>query len=240
VKTGPLHRQVLYVIHEGDPVGEMVSSILVAFSYLDKDSPGSHRSRSLSLAAEDLKSAASQFRRLHSKQLQHTFQVLFLILSLSLLKVNYNLFYVMSSGFTQCNGEHGERLLYKQRGGDTVEIDKIITGRKRPSTRRARTGKRDTAAAGSSSWLSLGAASRFASNVLRNVRHNLADPPPPRHTLASLPQKPMEPLLHRRSYKVLFVFLRFVEIAFNLRLSFPEIIVEIHVITITGRTVRFA
>ena len=45
-----------------------------------------------SLAAEDLKSAASQFRRLHSKQLQHTFQVLFLILSLSLLKVNYNLF----------------------------------------------------------------------------------------------------------------------------------------------------
>ncbi|CAN7113355.1 unnamed protein product, partial [Brassica rapa subsp. narinosa] len=47
----------------------------------------------LSLAAEDLKSAASQFRRLHIKQLQHTFQ---------------------------CNGEHGERLLYKQRGGDTV------------------------------------------------------------------------------------------------------------------------
>ncbi|WZZ11714.1 hypothetical protein YC2023_097635 [Brassica napus] len=29
-----------------------------------------------SLAAEDLKSAASQFRRLHSKQLQHTFQAL--------------------------------------------------------------------------------------------------------------------------------------------------------------------
>ncbi|KAG5391291.1 hypothetical protein IGI04_032832 [Brassica rapa subsp. trilocularis] len=107
-----------------------------------------------SLAAEDLKSAASQFRRLHSKQLQHTFQ----------------------------------------------EIGKIITGRKRPSTRRARTGKRDTAAAGSSSSLSLEAASRFASNVLRKVRHNLADPPP-RHTIASLPQKPMEPLLHRRSYK---------------------------------------
>ncbi|KAH0854097.1 LOW QUALITY PROTEIN: hypothetical protein HID58_092602 [Brassica napus] len=209
VKTGPLHRQVLYVILKEILLGKWCvyerkaykSSILVAFSYLDKDSPGSHRSRSLSLAAEDLKSAASQFRRLHSKQLQHTFQVLFLILSLSLLKVNYNLFFVMSSGFTQCNGEHGERLLYKQRGGDTVEIDKIITGRKRPSTRRARTGKRDTAAAGSSSWLSLGAASRFASNVLRNVRHNLADPPPPRHTLASLPQKPMEPLLHRRSYK---------------------------------------
>ncbi|CAN6993086.1 unnamed protein product, partial [Brassica rapa subsp. trilocularis] len=128
-----------------------------------------------SLAAEDLKSAASQFRRLHSKQLQHTFQ---------------------------CNGEHGERLLYKQRGGDTVVGNwQNHYRKKRPSRRRARTGKRDTAAAGSSSSLSLGAASRFASNVLRNVRHNLADPPPPRHTLASLPQKPMEPLLHRRSYK---------------------------------------
>ncbi|CAF2262668.1 unnamed protein product [Brassica rapa] len=101
VKTGPLHRQVLYVIHEGDPVGEMV--FVMRGKLINPQSwshfPISTRTvqaltevEAFSLAAEDLKSAASQFRRLHSKQLQHTFQVLFLILSLSLLKVNYNLF----------------------------------------------------------------------------------------------------------------------------------------------------
>uniref|UniRef100_M4FI58 Cyclic nucleotide-binding domain-containing protein n=1 Tax=Brassica campestris TaxID=3711 RepID=M4FI58_BRACM len=101
VKTGPLHRQELYVIREGDPVGEMV--FVMRGKLLNPQSwshfPISTRTvqaltevEAFSLAAEDLKSAASQFRRLHNKQLQHTFQVLFLILSLSLLKVNYNLF----------------------------------------------------------------------------------------------------------------------------------------------------
>ncbi|KAH0850049.1 LOW QUALITY PROTEIN: hypothetical protein HID58_095825, partial [Brassica napus] len=212
VKTGPLHRQELYVIREGDPVGEMASDFcgdhLLTWA-LDPQCwshfPISTRTvqaltkvEALSLAAEDLKSAASQFRRLHIKQLQHTFQVLFLILSLSLLKVNYNLFL--------CNVVRLYSVQWRTWGASFVQAAwRRHCRRKKPSTRRARTGKRDTAAAGSSSSLSLGAASRFASNVLRNVRHNLADPPPPRHTLASLPQKPMEPLLHRRSYKV-FIF----------------------------------
>uniref|UniRef100_A0A1J3JZY7 Putative cyclic nucleotide-gated ion channel 10 n=1 Tax=Noccaea caerulescens TaxID=107243 RepID=A0A1J3JZY7_NOCCA len=129
------------------------------------------------LAADDLKSVASQFRRLHSKQLQHTFKFY---------SVQWR---TWGASFIQAAWRrHCRRKLAKSLRDEEDRLRDAIASQDRERER-----KRDAEAA--SSTLSLGAtlyASRFASNALHNLRHNISNLPP-RYTLPLLPQKPTEP-----------------------------------------------
>uniref|UniRef100_A0A1J3FLG3 Putative cyclic nucleotide-gated ion channel 10 n=1 Tax=Noccaea caerulescens TaxID=107243 RepID=A0A1J3FLG3_NOCCA len=129
------------------------------------------------LAADDLKSVASQFRRLHSKQLQHTFKFY---------SVQWR---TWGASFIQAAWRrHCRRKLAKSLRDEEDRLRDAIASQDRERGR-----KRDAEAA--SSTLSLGAtlyASRFASNALHNLRHNISNLPP-RYTLPLLPQKPTEP-----------------------------------------------
>ncbi|XP_010462522.1 PREDICTED: probable cyclic nucleotide-gated ion channel 10 isoform X2 [Camelina sativa] len=122
------------------------------------------------LMAEDLKSVASQFRRLHSKQLQHTFRFY------SVQWRTWSVSFIQAAWRRYCR----KKLAKSLRDEEERLRDAL-----------AREGDGATA----SSSLSLGAAlyaSRFASNALHNLRHNYSNLPP-RYTLPLLPQKPTEP-----------------------------------------------
>ncbi|CAH2069274.1 unnamed protein product [Thlaspi arvense] len=112
------------------------------------------------LAADDLKLVASQFRRLHSKQLQHTFR---------LYSVQWR---TWGASFIQAAWRrHCRRKLARSLTEEEDRFRDVIA-------------KRERDAASSSSLVATLYASRFASNALRNLRHN---------NLPLLPPKPSEP-----------------------------------------------
>ncbi|KAG7595497.1 IQ motif EF-hand binding site [Arabidopsis suecica] len=125
------------------------------------------------LTAEDLKSVASQFRRLHSKQLQHTFRFY------SVQWRTWSVSFIQAAWRRYCR-----RKLAKSLRDEEERLREALASQ-----------DKERNAATASSSLSLGGAlyaSRFASNALHNLRHNLSNLPP-RYTLPLLPQKPTEP-----------------------------------------------
>ncbi|EOA39780.1 hypothetical protein CARUB_v10008437mg [Capsella rubella] len=125
------------------------------------------------LRAEDLKSVASQFRRLHSKQLQHTLRFY------SVQWRTWSVSFIQAAWRRYCR-----RKLAKSLCDEEERLRDALASQ-----------NRERNAATASSSLSLGAAiyaSRFASNALHNLRHNISNLPPP-YTLPLLPQKPTEP-----------------------------------------------
>lgn len=115
------------------------------------------------LAAEDLKLVASQFRRLHSKQLQHTFRFY------SVQWRTWGASFIQAAWRRHCRRRLARSL--------TEEEDRF----------RIAVAKRERRAASSPSLVATLYASRFASNALRNLRqHN-------NNTLPLLPPKPSEP-----------------------------------------------
>ncbi|KAG5405233.1 hypothetical protein IGI04_011352 [Brassica rapa subsp. trilocularis] len=115
------------------------------------------------LAAEDLKLVASQFRRLHSKQLQHTFRFY------SVQWRTWGASFIQAAWRRHCRRRLARSL--------TQEEDRF----------RIAVAKRERRAASSPSLVATLYASRFASNALRNLRqHN-------NNTLPLLPPKPSEP-----------------------------------------------
>ncbi|VVB06880.1 unnamed protein product [Arabis nemorensis] len=112
------------------------------------------------LAAEDLKLVASQFRRLHSKQLQHTFRFY---------SVQWR---TWGASFIQAAWRrHCRRKLARSLTDEEDRLRNAIAKR-----------ERDAASSSSSSLVATLYASRFASNALRNLRHNnlpLLPPPKP-------------------------------------------------------------
>ncbi|ESQ37766.1 hypothetical protein EUTSA_v10028473mg [Eutrema salsugineum] len=113
------------------------------------------------LAAEDLKLVASQFRRLHSKQLQHTFRFY---------SVQWR---TWGASFIQAAWRrHCRRKLARSLTDEEDRFRNAIAKRERDE------------ASSSSSLVATLYASRFASNALRNLRHN---------NLPLLPPKPSEP-----------------------------------------------
>ncbi|XP_023636470.1 putative cyclic nucleotide-gated ion channel 13 isoform X2 [Capsella rubella] len=116
------------------------------------------------LAADDLKLVASQFRRLHSKQLQHTFRFY---------SVQWK---TWGASFIQAAWRrHCRRKLARSLTAEEDRFQNAIAQRKR---------ERERDAASSSSLVATLYASRFASNALRNLRTN---------NLPMLPPKPSEP-----------------------------------------------
>ncbi|KAL5572092.1 hypothetical protein UlMin_021689 [Ulmus minor] len=119
------------------------------------------------LTSEDLKFVASQFRRLHSKQLQHTFRFY------SLQWKTWAACFIQAAWRRQCKRK----------------LDK--------SLREAEDRLQDALANDAGNTPSLGAtiyASRFAANALRGLRQNRSrSTRPPQRLLPLLPQKPAEP-----------------------------------------------
>ncbi|KAF3439874.1 hypothetical protein FNV43_RR18152 [Rhamnella rubrinervis] len=119
------------------------------------------------LMADDLKFVASQFRRLHSKQLQHTFKFY------SQQWRTWAACFIQAAWRRHCKRKH----------------DKCL--------REAEDRLQNALANDVGTTPSLGAtiyASRFASNALRALRQNGArNPRPPQRLLPLLPQKPAEP-----------------------------------------------
>lgn len=71
------------------------------------------------LMPDDLKFVTSQFRRLHSKQLQHAFRQVLEINKLKFsIKMDYNSIKLVASDSTRSSGGRGVRALYKQHGVD--------------------------------------------------------------------------------------------------------------------------
>ncbi|WZZ41657.1 hypothetical protein YC2023_037916 [Brassica napus] len=109
------------------------------------------------LAAEDLKLVASQFRRLHSKQLQHTFRFY------SVQWRTWGASFIQAAWRRHCRRRLARSL--------TQEEDQF----------RIAVAKRERRAASSSSLVATLYASRFASNALRNLRqHNTLPLLPPK------------------------------------------------------------
>ncbi|CAH8362962.1 unnamed protein product [Eruca vesicaria subsp. sativa] len=109
------------------------------------------------LAAEDLKLVASQFRRLHSKQLQHTFRFY------SVQWRTWGASFIQAAWRRHCRRRLARSL--------TEEEDRF----------RNAVAKRERRAASSSSLVATLYASRFASNALRNLRqHNTLPLLPPK------------------------------------------------------------
>ncbi|KAL9815982.1 putative cyclic nucleotide-gated ion channel 13 [Arabidopsis thaliana] len=100
------------------------------------------------LAADDLKLVASQFRRLHSKQLQHTFRFY------SVQWRTWGASFIQAAWRRHCRRKLARSL--------TEEEDRF----------RNAIAKRERDAASSSSLVATLYASRFASNALRNLRTN--------------------------------------------------------------------
>ncbi|XP_010522922.1 PREDICTED: putative cyclic nucleotide-gated ion channel 13 [Tarenaya hassleriana] len=120
------------------------------------------------LAAEDLKFVASQFRRLHSKQLQHTFRFY------SVQWRTWGACFIQAAWRRHCRRKLARSLREEE------EKLRDALGRDHGHGQEPR--------------LSLRAAvyaSRFATNALRNLRHNNMNLP--RYTLPFLPQKPTDP-----------------------------------------------
>ncbi|KAJ0250061.1 putative cyclic nucleotide-gated ion channel 13 [Hirschfeldia incana] len=113
------------------------------------------------LAAEDLKLVASQFRRLHSKQLQHTFRFY------SVQWRTWGASFIQAAWRRHCRRRLARSL--------TEEEDRF----------RNVVAKRERRAASSSSLVATLYASRFASNALRNLRQNNVMP-----TLPPKPSEP--------------------------------------------------
>ncbi|XP_020870174.1 probable cyclic nucleotide-gated ion channel 10 isoform X2 [Arabidopsis lyrata subsp. lyrata] len=209
-----LYTENSYVIREGDPVGEMLFVMrgrlvsattnggrsgffnavnLKASDFCGEDLlpwaldpqssshfPISTRTvqaltevEAFALTAEDLKSVASQFRRLHSKQLQHTFRFY------SVQWRTWSVSFIQAAWRRYCR-----RKLAKSLRDEEERLREALANQ-----------DKERNAATVSSSLSLGGAlyaSRFASNALHNLRHNISNLPP-RYTLPLLPQKPTEP-----------------------------------------------
>ncbi|KDP28497.1 hypothetical protein JCGZ_14268 [Jatropha curcas] len=118
------------------------------------------------LVAEDLKSVASQFRRLHHKDIQHTFRF----------------FSVQWKTWAACFIQAAWRRYCRRKQANSL--------------RQAEENLQDILGKEAASLPSLGAtiyASKFAANALRNLRQNGGRTPRLPHRLALVPQKPTEP-----------------------------------------------
>ncbi|KAF2324875.1 hypothetical protein GH714_020935 [Hevea brasiliensis] len=118
------------------------------------------------LVAEDLKSVASQFRRLHHKDIQHTFRF----------------FSVQWKTWAACFIQAAWRRYCRRKQANSL--------------RQAEDRLQDALANEAATTPSLGAAiyaSKFAANALRNLRQNGGRTSRLAHRLALVPQKPAEP-----------------------------------------------
>ncbi|XP_050238668.1 cyclic nucleotide-gated ion channel 1-like [Mercurialis annua] len=118
------------------------------------------------LVAEDLKSVASQFRRLHHKDIQHTFRF----------------FSVQWRTWATCFIQAAWRRYCRRRQAKSLrEVEERL---------------QDALAKDAAASPSLGAtiyASQFAANLLKNMRQNAGRPPRVPQRLALVPQKPTDP-----------------------------------------------
>ncbi|KAL5572094.1 hypothetical protein UlMin_021691 [Ulmus minor] len=136
------------------------------------------------ITSDDLKFVASQFRRLHSKQLQHTFRQGFKpCLSLKYSKT-WAACFIQAAWRRQCKRKLDKSL-------------REAEDRLQDALREAEDRLQDALANDAGNMPSLGAtiyASRFAANALRGLRQNRScSTRPPQRLLPLLPQKPAEP-----------------------------------------------